>query len=682
MIYPLIVLYALTKIVSFTLSRIVKTHRAISINNSLVHGICNYSCRLCSINKATYNGPKEYQPFEVTKTLIRRIRESARSGVYIRYITNSGDGEPTLHPEFRSRIGMFGSMLREWDFPGIPSPEVSIVTNGSRLHLPGIEDSFTENTITLIISLPTIKPESYGAIMADDSSRGASMLSVVLPNREKAMMLRAEGYLSKLCFHISPPETEIIRSDFPETVDYLTNIANRNGLEEIELILFPAISNRSGLVRSSVIRVDMYKDLFKHYNDRIFNDVKIRMKLVLKRFFVDAGEIADLIRSFRFPCLWNANFFIAADGNSICCNDQIVRYPNGNIMYDSIDTLMENKEMFMSGSICSGCNQSPHELKGSPEAILYSYIARARSFSAVMYDKMTELKKIFLKSDSTTSKREITCRTDCLSEAAADNCGTENEILSYPMFPDTIDDMKEVFHLIYDNYLASGLQRIDPSLLRIRFHNLLPVSYPMVVKRKGRVSGTLTVIRENCSELPIEKLFGDKIGRIRTEKSLICELSGLALDASMSPVESRDIMMSLFKHAFILSHDILGCTDYCMMINPHHSKYYQKEFGFVQIGEVKLCDSVNGAPAVPMHLCLETVAEEIQKSNPVLFQYFYVSDRRQIKERILSELPKQGKLYCTDYITKLSKSGNSLFDNLSAERKDILSSYYPEMRLR
>ncbi len=609
---------------------------------------------------------------------MRRIRESARSGVYIRYITNSGDGEPTLHPEFRSRIGMFGSMLREWDFPGIPSPEVSIVTNGSRLHLPGIEDSFTENTMTLIISLPTIKPESYGAIMAGDSSRGASMLSVVLPNIEKAMMLRAEGYLSKLCFHISPPETEIIRSDFPETVDFLTSIANRNGLEEIEMILFPAISNRSGLVRSSVIRVDMYKDLFKHYNDRIVNDVKIRMKLVLKRFFVNAGEIADLIRSFRFPCLWNANFFIAADGSSICCNDQTVRCPNGNIMYDSIDTLMENKEMFMSGSICSGCNQSPHELKGSLEAILYSYIARARTSLAVLHEKTAGLKKTITKPFSCPSEIESTY---CLSEPAG-NSGTENEILSYPMFPDTIDDMKEVFHLIYDNYLVSGLQRIDPSLLRIRYHNLLPVSYPMVVKRKGRVSGTLTVIRENCSGLPIEKLFGDEIGRIRTEKSLICELSGLALDASMSPVESRDIMMSLFKHAFILSHDILGCTDYCMMINPHHSKYYQKEFGFNRIGEVKRCDSVNGAPAVPMHLCLETSAEEIQKRNPVLFEYFYVSDRRQIKERILSELPKQGKLYCTDYITNLSKSGNSLFDNLSAEMKDILSSYYPEMRLR
>ncbi len=651
-----------------------RTKRPISINNSLVHGICNYSCRLCSINKTNYNGPKEFQPFEVTKTLIRRILESARSGVNIRYVTNSGDGEPTLHPEFTSRVEMFGTMLREWNIPNVTRPEVSVVTNGSRLHLPGITDSFGENSITMIISFPTVEPESYGRIMVGDAEKGSSLLSVVLPNIEKAIFLRAERYLSKLYFHISPPETEIIRNDFADTIDYLTNAACSNGLDRIELILFPASSNRSGLVHSSVKKIDMYRDLFKHYNGRVVNNVKISMKLVLKRFFHNSIEIADLIRSFRFPCLWNANFFITSDGSSICCNDQTVKYPQGNIMFDSLETLMEMKEQFSAGPLCSVCNQSPHRLKGSPEANLFSFITRMRTFSAVLHDKVLPGKKkvnsqsgSYRKENSPEPMREIT-----------DIAGTDDEPFFNSMLSGSISDSKGAFRLIYDSYLSYGFQENDPSRMRIKFHNLLPVSYLLVVKRAGKIAGTITLIRDNSFGLPVEKLFKEEVSKIRTANSLVCELSGLAVGASIPHTESRQILMSLFRYAFILGRDILGCTDFCMMTNPRHSMYYRKEFNYEQIGEVKYYDQVNGAPAVPLHLSLGTAEKEFQKTNPVLFKYFSVNGRNNSRKKILTELHTHEKLYCTDYIENLKKSGNRLFENLTAEMREILRSYYPE----
>ncbi len=364
-----------------------RTRRPISINNSLAHGICNYSCRLCGINETGYSGPREFQSHIVTKTLIQRVLESAESGTYVRYIANSGDGEPTLHPEFDQRMRMFGKMLREWNISAIPPPEVSVVTNGLRLNIPGIMESFLENGISLIISMPTVKAESYGLIMMGDSESGEPLLSRVLPGVEKAMEFKAKGQLSKLLFHISPPEIEIIRHDFPETIDCLTRLARSKGLGEIELVLFPATSNRSGLIRNTVVKVDMYKDLFRRYNGHDVNGVKIRMMLVLKRFFKNTGEIADLVRSFRFPCLWNANFFIAADGSSICCNDQSASNPLGNILSDSIDTLMQYKEQYIPGQICAGCNQSPEQLKGSAEAVLFSRIVRFRIWLAAIRNR-------------------------------------------------------------------------------------------------------------------------------------------------------------------------------------------------------------------------------------------------------------------------------------------------------
>ena len=355
-----------------------KTQRPLSINNSLVHGICNYNCRLCGIKKADYDGPREFQPYVVTKTLIQRILEAAQSGNYVRYVANAGDGEPTLHPEFNDRMRMFGRMLRKWQVTDIPPPEVSVVTNGSRLTRPGIMKSLLKTNLTLIISLPTLNPNSYGLLMSGDGKKGESLLSNVLPGITTAMSQRANGGLSNLYFHVSPPETEIIRNDFPETIDGLTRLADDNNLDELNLVLFPAPSNRTGLIHNSTTGIDMYRDLFKRYNGSTINGVTIKMQLVLRRFFSSISEIVDLVRSFNFPCLWNANFFITSDGSSICCNDQSIRIIQGNIIHESIETLMQTKEQFRSGPVCKNCNQSPQNLHGSLEARLFSLLAKAR----------------------------------------------------------------------------------------------------------------------------------------------------------------------------------------------------------------------------------------------------------------------------------------------------------------
>ncbi|NOQ22478.1 MAG: hypothetical protein GQ565_07495 [Candidatus Aegiribacteria sp.] len=654
-----------------------KTQRAISINNSLAHGICNYSCRLCGINTASYDGPREFQSYIVTKTLIQRVLESAESGTHVRYIANSGDGEPTLHPEFNDRIRMFGEMLSEWSVSAVPPPEVSVVTNGSRLNIPGIMDTFLENSISLIISLPTVKPESYGLIMTGDSNRGEALLSRVLPGVEKAMEYRAAKQLSKLYFHISPPATEIIRHDFPKTIDFLTRLARGNGLGEIELILFPATSNRSGLIRNTVVTVDMYKDLFRRYNGHAVNGVNIRMKLVLKRFFSNTGEIADLVRSFRFPCLWNANFFIAADGSSICCNDQSARNPLGNILFNSIDTLMQYKEQYMPGQICAGCNQSPERLKGSPEAVLFSLIARFRMLSAAVLNRYSATSDSVRK-ESLLSGKDIVTRTDSLSEEVKQAGEDTIDVISDSTLPESIDEIKEAFRLLYDTYLLSGFQKPDPSSMRISFHNLLPTSFLITVKKNGKVCGTLTVIREFDDRLPINELFSNEIGKIRRKDSLICELGGLAVDTSLTNRESRVVLLSLFRKAFILGYDLLGCTDFCMTINPRHTDYYQKEFKFEKIGQTKSYDKVNGAPAVPLRLNLVNGAELFRKSNPQL--YFAVRDRRKTVERLLHELHNQRNLFNIKYIDSLIKNKKDLLTNLTEEEREILNSYYPELR--
>lgn len=355
-----------------------RTQRSMSINNSLAHGICNYSCRLCGVNKRTYRGPKAFQTRAVTEQLISRVREAAREGFHIRYIANAGDGEPTLHPKFGEHMDLFGEMIRMWDVPRVPAPEVSVVTNGSCLLRPGVLEAFVRNPLTLIISFPTPEPEAYGEAMAGDPACGAALLEKVVPGIEKAFELRGTGQIERLQFHISPPEREIVRRDFPKTLEFLTRRARAAGVDGIELVFFPATSNRSGLIRNGMHGCDMYRDLFHTYNRKRVDGVRIEMNLLFKRFFPRFREFVDLLFGFDYPCIWNSQLFITADGTSICCNDQAVRNPMGHLMHASIHELVERKEVHLPGRVCAGCDQAPTHMSGSPLATVFGWLACLR----------------------------------------------------------------------------------------------------------------------------------------------------------------------------------------------------------------------------------------------------------------------------------------------------------------
>ncbi len=355
-----------------------KTRRPISINNSLVHGICNYSCRLCAVNKPNYHGPKEYQGREVTEKIISRVREAAAEGLRIRYIGNAGDGEPTLHPEFGAHMDLFGAMVNSWDIPGTIPPEVGVVTNGRRLAEPGILEAFVRNPLTLIVSIPTTRPDAYGEVMVGDSARGAELLENVLSGVEKAMRLCAQGRLQRLQFHIAPPAREIVRRGFPETVECLSSMAGAAGMKKLELICFPGTANRSGLVRNHVKGCDMYRDLFREYNGKVIHGVRVAMSLSFQRFMPAFGEFLDLIRAYNHPCVWNSQMFITASGISICCNDQAVRNPMGNIMVNSLRELVEKKENYVPGPLCAACDQAPAKLRGSPLVTVFGWVSASR----------------------------------------------------------------------------------------------------------------------------------------------------------------------------------------------------------------------------------------------------------------------------------------------------------------
>ncbi len=342
-----------------------KSKRSITINNNLVQGICNCSCITCNINKPSYTGPKANQSEKVVEKIVERVQEACLEGLYIRAIGNSGDGEPTLHPEFSQRMAIFGELKRKWNFSGYPSPDICIVTNGLRLYKPDIVEALEKNNISVKISFPTADPIHYTEIMQPlCGEKGENIFKELIPAIGHIMSLRAQNKIPGLEFHISPPFLDYVRPDFPQTINVLSTLANKNGLRVLNLKIFPVLSNRTGLVKRFLNNFDMYKDYFKRYNGKIINGVVINMFYSYDFFYPNFRDFVDLLRAFNFPCLWYGNIYLSSFGDSDCPNDQNIQEPLGNLFTHSLREIMEIKEERLPGAICKSCNQTPAKLFG------------------------------------------------------------------------------------------------------------------------------------------------------------------------------------------------------------------------------------------------------------------------------------------------------------------------------
>ncbi|GBK65293.1 hypothetical protein PbDSM24746_52970 [Paenibacillus macerans] len=333
------------------------TTRPLYVNNSLSTGICNYNCILCGINKPNYNGPKKFQDEETTNLLISRILQAAAKGVKFRLIANSGSGEPTLHPHFDEKMNEFGNMLENWPSNNELTPEISIVTNGSRLLETRIVEALINNPITVNVSFPTSDVKRYSKVMFGENNKNSIFFEKVVKGIRELLNLYSEGKINKVCFHISPPLADMTNFELSNTLSFLCEIASKSNVSSINVIMFPIISNRSGLIDCKLNQNDSYENFISEFDGKIYSGVKVRIENVWNRFFKEKKEIEEMINVFKHPCIWNSNIFLTAYGDSVCCNDQEITCNLGNINSDDFETLMLKKENSVVSEVCKSCNQ-------------------------------------------------------------------------------------------------------------------------------------------------------------------------------------------------------------------------------------------------------------------------------------------------------------------------------------
>ncbi|MBO4263757.1 MAG: radical SAM protein [Bacteroidales bacterium] len=98
--------------------------------------LCNFDCIYCEcgLNRDGREDRRLPAADRVREALAEKCRVLRREDVAVDSITFSGDGEPTLHPEFPRIIGDTLA-LRDRFFP---EARVSVLSNATRLEAPGV----------------------------------------------------------------------------------------------------------------------------------------------------------------------------------------------------------------------------------------------------------------------------------------------------------------------------------------------------------------------------------------------------------------------------------------------------------------------------------------------------------------------------------------------------------------
>ena len=117
------------------------------------------------------------------------------------------------------------------------------------------------------------------------------------------------------------------------------------------------------------------------------------------------------------------------------------------------------------------------------------------------------------------------------------------------------------------------------------------------------LAATLTIGRDSSSGLLADTLYADELDGLRRPDRVVCEVSRLAVNPEF---RSGSLLAALFEAALRYGKELFAASDVVIEVNPRHATYYQRRYGFRQIGDRRHCPRVE-APAVLLHQVLDEI---------------------------------------------------------------------------
>lgn len=159
------------------------------------------------------------------------------------------------------------------------------------------------------------------------------------------------------------------------------------------------------------------------------------------------------------------------------------------------------------------------------------------------------------------------------------------------------------------HFQQGAVNRLVRRMYAWRGYSMQPSTYPpndqnrmtLAVWEGDDVVATLTIGRDSPGGLLADGLYAPELAGLRHRGRTVCEVTRLAVHPEFS---CGNLLNALFHTALLFGRSHFQASDAVIEVNPRHVRFYERRFGFRQIGKLRLCPRVN-APAVLLHQTLD-----------------------------------------------------------------------------
>jgi hypothetical protein len=171
------------------------------------------------------------------------------------------------------------------------------------------------------------------------------------------------------------------------------------------------------------------------------------------------------------------------------------------------------------------------------------------------------------------------------------------------------EEVEGALRVVYTCYRQFGLVDVAPTGVRVTCHHLLPDTRILIAKKDHDIHSTLTMVPDSAFGLPMEHEFEDSLRPLREQRAQLAEITSLA---TLAEYRSLSLFMYLYRLLLLIGRR-KGLTDFVLVVNPKHVRFYRDILLFEQIGPERSYGAVGGAPGIPFRMNIERTLAEGQR---------------------------------------------------------------------
>jgi hypothetical protein len=182
----------------------------------------------------------------------------------------------------------------------------------------------------------------------------------------------------------------------------------------------------------------------------------------------------------------------------------------------------------------------------------------------------------------------------------------------------TSEEWNDALSLVAERYRDKGYIDSESVGNYFTLYHALPDTATFIAEEASRAITTLSLVLDNTAlGLPMDVIYREELDALRRRGHRLGEITCLA-DRDLKLREFMPVFMTVCRLMFQYSaHQ--GCNEWVIEVNPRHSRFYRKVWGFIPLGPRRSCPTVEGAPAEAFYLNID-----LMKANaPDTYNFVY-----------------------------------------------------------